>query len=145
MSYFQDKGRLGATPELKWVGKDDDKKPVAELRVRFPNAKRTVNDAGESEFIERGFWTTVSVWGAFAETVAKMYNKGDQVYVIGKLYQESWPDKETGEERTGLKIDARMVFPWAPDLESLKFKQRKAKDSDDPSSDDDLEDDGEPF
>jgi single-strand DNA-binding protein len=124
MSVFQDKVRLAAPPELKYVGKSEEKSAVAELRVRVPNIKRD----SDGNFKERGFWANVSVWGKCAEQLVKLVTTGDQIYLIGNLYQDKWKDKETGDEKTGIKIDCRLAFPWLPDLESLKYKPRKAKD-----------------
>lgn len=129
-------------PELRWLGEGENKQPVAELRVRFPNVKRINTEAGEDEYIERGFWVTVNVWGRFAEPVAKLFSKGDQIFVIGNLYQDEWKTKETDEIKTGLKMDARQVFPWSLDLESLSYKERKGKPEDYPAADDE---DNEPF
>lgn len=142
MSVFQDKVRLAAPPELKYVGKGEEKNAVAELRVRVPNVKRD----SDGNFRERGFWANVSVWGKFAEPVTKMVAKGDQLFVVGNLYQDNWNDKETGEERSGIKIDAKLVFPWMPDLESLKYKPRRAKDGGDHQDADPEEDEDQiPF
>ncbi len=117
--------RLGANPELRFVGSGDDKKAVCEIRGRFINSKL---DKGTGEWIDLGFWATVNVWGRCAEPAAKMLSKGDLIYIDGTMVMNTWPDKENeGEEISGFKVDTNFVAPYLPNLESLRYKPRTSQ------------------
>lgn len=123
MSDLSGLARLGTNPELKYVGSGDDKQPVCEMRVRFVNGKR---DKATGEWIDQGFWAQVNVWGRCAEPAAKMFSKGDRVFIDGVMVMQTWPDKEDETvERSGMRVDARMVAPWLPDLDGLSYKPRE--------------------
>jgi len=130
MTEISGQGRLGAAPVLKSVRQGDDQQFVCELRVKFLNSKLKKNteiDIKEKEYDDLGFWVQVSVWGAFAESTAKLLKKGDRVYLPGNLYQSTWPDKNDPEkENSMLKINTNLIFPYLPDIESLQYKARKS-------------------
>ena len=46
----------------------------------------------------------VTVWGKQAETLARWKKKGEPLLVEGKLRQESWTDKQTGQKRSKMKV-----------------------------------------
>jgi single-stranded DNA-binding protein len=117
--------RLAANPELKTIGQGDDKKYVCELRVRFQNAKPK-KDSDEWE--DQGFWATVNVWGNHAEPTARLFEKGDRVFIMGNLIERSWQDKDDPEQtHRALQVDTHYVAPYLPDLESLRYKPRKSR------------------
>ncbi len=127
MTDIQGPARIGKPPVLKHVG--EDKKPVCELTIIFLNYRKSKSD--EENPIDRGFWARVSVWGKFAEPVSKMYSVGDKIFIAdGNMEQESFMPKDADEadgEVKMLKVDCNLVFPWVPDLESLRFNERKGK------------------
>ncbi len=123
MSDLSGLARLGANPELKYVGDGDDRQPVCEMRVRFLNAKK---DRKTDEWIDQGFWAQVNVWGRCAEPAAKMLSKGDRVFIDGEMVMNTWPDKDDDTlERSGVRVDTRLVAPYLPDIESLSYRERK--------------------
>ncbi len=123
MSDLSGLARLGANPELKYVGSGDDKQPVCEMRVRFLNGKK---DKKLGEWIDQGFWAQVNVWGLCAEPAAKMLAKGDRVFIDGEMVMNTWPDKDDDTlERSGVRVDTRLVAPYLPDLEGLSYRERK--------------------
>ncbi|HID08463.1 MAG TPA: single-stranded DNA-binding protein [Armatimonadetes bacterium] len=123
MAEIKGYGRLGTDPELKMVGANKDI-PVTEFRCYLSSLKK--NKGGET--VDAGDWFSVSVWRAFAEPAAKLLKKGDPVYLEGTLRTDRWTN-DKGEERSGMSIDARMVFPHLPAIESLNFKPRKSNDA----------------
>ena len=132
MSDLSGLARLGANPELKYVGDGDDKQPVCEMRVRFLNAKK---DKKTGEWIDQGFWAQVNVWGYCAEPAAKMLSKGDRIFIDGEMVMNTWPDKDDDTlERSGVRVDTRLVAPYLPDIDTLSYRERKEKDSGDPAS-----------
>jgi len=120
MAEIKGVGNLGADPVLKYVGDDNDK-PVTELRL-YLNSGRKGKDG---EWIDRGEWFDVSLWGPCAEPAAKLLNKGDRVYLEGTFGIDRWDDPDNGEERSKLKIDANLLLPWLPHLESVGYRPRK--------------------
>lgn len=120
MARIEGIGNLGSNPELKYLGENKDK-PVCEFRFYLKSDRRK----GEGEWEDRGDFLAVSVWGACAEPAAKMFRKGDGVFLQGKFGTDRWKDKESGEERKGPKIDANLALPYLPYLESISYKPRK--------------------
>jgi single-strand DNA-binding protein len=57
----------------------------------------------------------VRVWGQSAENLARLADKGKEIFVEGALRQEKWQDKETGKDRSKLFLNAS----------SWQFTQRK--------------------
>ena len=55
---------------------------------------------GEPIFVD------AAIWGKRAEVFAKHHRKGHLAYIEGVLRYDRWEDRETGEKRTKLKIDA---------------------------------------
>ena len=128
MSDIFGQARLAKNPELKYVGQGDDKQPVCELRVRMLNSKPKKNT--DDEWQDNGFWAQVSLWGKFAEPASKLFQKGDRIYVTGDLVQKIWPDENDATiEHNVLDINSNAIFPYLPDLESLRFKPRKSKEN----------------
>jgi len=48
----------------------------------------------------------VTLWGRTAEIVHQYAGKGQPLFVEGRIVQESWQDKTTGDKRSKLKIVA---------------------------------------
>ena len=125
MAEIKGVGNLGSELQLKYIGENKDK-PVAECRVYLSSARRDK----EGEWVDRGEWFDVSVWGPCAEPAAKLLTKGDRIYLEGALGTDRWEDPESGEPRSKLKIDANLMLPWLPYLDSLAYKPRKGVVSD---------------
>ena len=103
---FEGRGNLGARPELKTVQVDGEERLVAELRIYFD---RRVPD-GDGEFVDRGgFWLTANLWGERARQIAELLPKGARVLVTGTLVQDTWADRESGEERRAVQLVADHV------------------------------------
>lgn len=50
------------------------------------------------------------VWKGWAENLARTAKKGALVLVEGRLMQETWRDKETGQNRSRVKVRAKRAF-----------------------------------
>lgn len=127
MSDIQGPARLGKDPVLKFIG--DDKKPVCELRVNLQNFRKNKDDPDKP--IDSGFWAQVNVWGKCAEPSSKLFSKGDRVFIIGDMDQDTFKDKESGEDVTIFHINSNVVLPWTQDLESIQYKERKTQKASD--------------
>jgi single-strand DNA-binding protein len=88
-------GRLAADPEVKYF-ENGNSVCNARLLVNKPGAKR---DDGQQP---DGFKLTI--WGEQAQSFADAAKKGDFLDVTGRVKSETWPDRNTGEQRTGLVI-----------------------------------------
>ena len=103
---FEGRGNLATAPELKRVQVDGEERVVAELRIYFD---RQVPDADGGYTDRGGFWLTANLWGPRAEQVAALLPKGARVHVTGTLVQDTWTDKQTGEERRAVELVADYV------------------------------------
>ncbi len=93
-------GNLGQDPELRYM---PDGRPVASFSV-CANGRR---GSGENR-IESQIWFKANVFGNSAEAVAKHLQKGDQVYVEGRLKPELWNGRD-GEKRLTLNLNTSDV------------------------------------
>lgn len=91
---FQMIGRLGRIDEipLKTQGNRG-----CELRVACSDYKD-----GE----ETTSWYSVVCFGKTADTALDMYNVGDLLFVSGIFDMETWKDKQTGKDKSKMKLKA---------------------------------------
>jgi single-strand DNA-binding protein len=92
-------GRIGQDPET--IGSNG-------LRLRVATNDRVKNDAtGEWEDKNTSWWT-VKAWKRLAEQSKDVLKKGQEVIIVGKVYEENWTDKE-GTKRTSYEINAESI------------------------------------
>lgn len=92
-------GRIGQDPEA--IGSNG-------LRLRVATNDRVKNDAtGEWEDKNTSWWT-VKAWKRLAEQSKDVLKKGQEVIIVGKVYEENWTDKE-GAKRTSYEINAESI------------------------------------
>ncbi len=60
--------------------------------------KNTQQQNEETTFVD------FTLWGKTAEVAAQYLNKGSQLMIEGRLQQEQWQDKQTGQNRSKLKV-----------------------------------------
>ncbi len=58
----------------------------------------------DGQKIEEVTFVDVTLWGRTAETASQYLSKGRPVLIEGRLHMDSWTDKETGKQRTKLKV-----------------------------------------
>ena len=90
-------GRVGADPEMRYTASGT---AVTQLRL----ATDRVRKGGEAETD----WHSVVVWDKLAEAVANYVEKGQRLYVAGRLAQNSW-EGEDGQRRYRTEIHAQDV------------------------------------
>ena len=90
-------GRVGADPEMRYTGSG-----IAVTQLRL--ATDRVRKGGESETD----WHSVVVWDKLAEAVANYVEKGQRLYVSGRLAQNSWTGDD-GQRRYRTEIHAQEV------------------------------------
>ena len=117
---FEGRGNLGSDPVLKYVEVSGEKRAVCEFRVYFD---RQVRD-GDEWREHGGVWLNVTQSGKLA---GKLLVKGCRVLVMGSLVQETWADKDTGEEKSRLVLDADSVDMDLVRVESVKFIEKRGE------------------
>jgi single-strand DNA-binding protein len=126
---FVGKGNLGTAPTLKRVSVSGEDRAVCELRVFFDEYSR---DAQGEIQQSGGFWLTCSAWDRLAEATAKLLRKGARVKVEGRLREETWQDKTSGEMKSEFRLAVDDVTLALSRIESVQFRERAA----DPSQED---------
>ena len=119
-SKFSGRGNLGADPELRYTASGESE-PVCSLRIFFDRPKPDGNGGFENK---GGFWMDTNLWGTRGETAARLLKKGARVLVTGELYEDTWQDKDNGEERRKVRIRAEYVDLDLNRLENVIWRPR---------------------
>jgi single-strand DNA-binding protein len=94
-------GRLGADPEMRFL----------ESGLSVCNARLLVNKPGQKrDDGQKPHGFKLTIWEQKAQAFADAVKKGDLVDVTGRVKSETWNDRTTGEQRTGLVV---LVEEWA--------------------------------
>lgn len=95
-------GNLTRDPEVRYT-------PKGSAVCDFSIAVNRVwyNDSNQKQ--EETTFVDCSAWAKTAENMAKFTAKGLPVLVDGRLQQESWEDKATGQRKSRLKVIAENV------------------------------------
>ncbi len=96
-------GNLGKDPEVRYTSGGQ---AVANLRIA---TSRSWTDKQSGQRKEETEWHDVEVWGKQAEQCGEYLSKGRQVYVEGRLKTDKWQDKQSGQERSKVKVVADTV------------------------------------
>ena len=127
-------GNLGADPELRTTSGGS-----AVLKLRLATSRTWKQDGEKREETE---WHQCVIWGNRAEALSRILNKGDRVFVEGRISTRSY-DKD-GEKRYTTEIVVENVLLQGGngsrrDDEPQKAQKRgKAKAQDDFPEDDDI-------
>jgi single-strand DNA-binding protein len=95
-------GNLTRDPELRYTPQGT---AVADLRI----AVTTVRGKSGAERKEETLFIDCTVWERQAETCSEYLSKGRSVLVEGRLIEDQWQDKETGERRSRIKVYVQSV------------------------------------
>lgn len=90
-------GRLARDPDLRYTPKGT---AVADFSVALNHTWKT--DAGEKR--EEVTFVDVTAWGRQAEVIGQYFRKGKGILVEGRLKQDKWQDKNTGQDRSKLGV-----------------------------------------
>ena len=92
-------GRIGTDPEA--IG-------TSGVRMRVVTNDRIKNpQTGAWEDRDTSWWT-VKAWKTLAEQAKATLKKGQEVIIVGTIYQESWTDS-TGAVKTSYEINAESL------------------------------------
>lgn len=73
---------------------------VADIGLAVNDRRKGQN----GEWIDEVSFVDITAWGRTAEIASEYCAKGSSVMVEGKLKQESWEDRTTGEKRYKMKV-----------------------------------------
>lgn len=73
---------------------------VTKIRVAV-NARKK---ATSGDWEEHATFMDVTFFDRVADTIAKFFRSGDQIYVEGRLVVSEWEDKDTGKKRSALQV-----------------------------------------
>ncbi|MCH2212816.1 MAG: single-stranded DNA-binding protein [Fuerstiella sp.] len=91
-------GNLTRDPEVRYTTGGTAVTDVSLAINRYRTDKTTNQRIEETTFVE------VTLWGRTAEIAGEYLGKGRPVLIEGRLQQDQWEDKETGQKRTKLKV-----------------------------------------
>lgn len=95
-------GRLTKDPELTYIDLRGDDVAVTEVTV-------AVNRGGEGD---KADFLRVKVWRGQAENLVRYCSKGREVFVVGRLRQDSWEEEDgdgVTKKRSRTLVEARFV------------------------------------
>jgi single-strand DNA-binding protein len=95
-------GRLTQDPELRYTAGGS---AVTDLRLAINRSYTTK----EGETREEVLFIDATVWNRQAENCCQFLRKGRQVHVEGHLKMDTWDDKNSGEKRSKVKVEAETV------------------------------------
>lgn len=90
-------GALTRDPEVRHT-------PGGQTVAGFGLAMNEKWTAANGEKRESVCFVDVELWGKLAELVTQYVKKGQSLYVEGRLQQDTWDDKTTGQKRSKLKV-----------------------------------------
>lgn len=94
-------GNLGADPELRVTPSGQ-----AILKLRLATTETWLDKSNVRQ--ERTEWSSISLWGKRGEALAKILNKGDRVFIEGKLQTSSY--EKNGEKRYSTDVVATNII-----------------------------------
>lgn len=94
-------GNLGADPELRVT---QGGQAILKLRLATTESYLDRNSARQ----ERTEWHSVTLWGKRGEALAKILNKGDRIFVEGRIETSSY--EKDGEKRYRTEVVATNVI-----------------------------------
>lgn len=115
-------GRLTRDPELRYTSTN-----MAICKLGLCNTRYYKGKDGNKK--EETLFVDVTLWGQMAEWVGEKMKKGRAVLVEGRLRSNEWEDKETGQKRARMEINAEKVTPleWDEDRQGGQTTQRSER------------------
>ena len=95
-------GRLGRDPEMRYTPSG---RPVTNFSVA--TSRNWTTSEGERRVETE--WFNIVAWGNLAEICKQYLNKGQQVYIEGRLQTRHWEDQE-GNKHTSVEIVANEMI-----------------------------------
>jgi len=96
-------GHLGRDPEMRYTPSG---KPVTTFTVA---TSRTWNSTNGERHTETE-WFNIVTWGNLAEICKQYLNKGQQVYIEGRLQTRRWEDNDGGKHTSIEVVASEMMM-----------------------------------
>lgn len=110
-------GNLGHDPEMRYTPSG---RPLTKFRVA---TNRTwTNQEGEKETETE--WFNVVAWGKLAEICNQYLEKGEKVYVEGRLHTRHWTDDEGNHQSATEVVANEMIMLNRPSESNLKDTEK---------------------
>jgi single-strand DNA-binding protein len=108
-----------ANPKITLTGRiGQDPKSIGDgLRIRIATSDRVKNDATGNWEDSKTSWWTVKLWKKQAEYARSVLKKGQEVTVVGTIYEEVWTDKNN-ETRSSYDVVADSIAVTAFSLQN---------------------------
>jgi single-strand DNA-binding protein len=90
-------GNLGKDPEVKFT-------PQGTAVAKFSLATTEKRKSKSGEWEDQTEWHNIVAWGRTAEVAGEYLKKGRSVYIEGRIHNNSWDDKETGQKKYRTEI-----------------------------------------
>ena len=107
-------GNVGSTPELRFT-------PTGLSVVSFNVATNRRFMKGD-ERVEETEWFSVVVWGKLAENCNQYLNKGQLVFVSGRITLNKW-ERPDGTQASSLEVHARNVIFLSRSKQSVEAEE----------------------
>jgi single-strand DNA-binding protein len=93
-------GRIGKEPM-----------PIGEkgLKLRIASNERMKNEATGQWENKRTSWWNVKLWNGLADQSKGVLQKGQEVIIVGDIFEETWIDPSSGVEKTSYEIKANQI------------------------------------
>lgn len=92
-------GNIGKDPDVKYT-------PSGVPVAKFSLATNERFKGKSGEWQERTEWHNVTAWQRLAEIVGEYVQKGNKLYVEGRLQTSSWEDRQSGDKKYKTEIVA---------------------------------------
>lgn len=89
-------GNVGKDPEIRAT---NNQTKVANFSLATSEVYKDKNGERQS----KTEWHNIVIWGKLSEIVEKHVNKGDKLYLEGKITTNKWQDKD-GNDRSSIEI-----------------------------------------
>jgi single-strand DNA-binding protein len=96
-------GHLGRDPEMRYTPSG---RPVTTFTVATSRSWNTT----EGERRTETEWFNIVAWGNLAEICKQYLNKGQQVYIEGRLQTRRWEDSEGGKHNSVEVVASEMMI-----------------------------------
>ncbi|MDZ7848522.1 MAG: single-stranded DNA-binding protein [Owenweeksia sp.] len=129
-------GNLGKDPEVKTF-------EGGNMLVRFPLAtSETYTNRQSNEKVENTEWHNVVLWRGLAEVAEKYLQKGDKVFIEGRIKTRSWQD-DKGEKRYSTEVVGDNMTMLGSRTDSGSAQQPSRAPSEPASANADIKDSGD--
>jgi single-strand DNA-binding protein len=117
-------GNLGKDPEVKFTPQG-----TAVAKFSLATTEKRKNKSGDWE--DQTEWHNIVAWGRTAEVVGEYLKKGQTVYIEGRIHNNSWDDKETGQKkyRTEIVVNEMVMLSGGRGGEAGEAKKSAASAS----------------